>query len=388
MKTAYLLMAIIAVLLMVAPACAGASSSTTTTPTKATVTAPAGPGQGSWQSRWDSTVAKAKAGGTVLVHTSANPATTQALKEAFRAKYGINIDFMVMTGEQSMARIQTERRAGLYLADVIIGGTSTLLQIMKPQGVLQPLEPALILPEVVDPALWRGKQMPYADQEKLSLAFAYRATNFIAENSEAVKETDIESYRDLLDPRWKGKITIIDPTMSGGGSYWVALMLAFFGEEGGKDYLERIAKQEPIIIRDKRQQVEWLAKNKYPLSIAPDVQTFDEFKRAGAPIRWKAASEGTGSSYSGAVVALIDRPANPNAATVFINWLLTKETQTLFQKNYGLPSIRSDVDTSGIDPVYVPQEGVRLIPLDSEAQTLARPGVMQLAKEIFRQVMQ
>ncbi len=388
MKASHLLLPFAGILLTIAVACGGPAAPLSPGPTKPTTAAQTGPEKSSWQARWDSTVAKARTEGTVVVHTSANPATTQALKEAFRQQFGINIDFIVGRGEESMARIQAERRAGLYLADAVIAGTSTLLLIMKPQGVLQPLKPALILPEVTDATKWRGKELPLVDQTGLSLAFVHRTASFLAANSDAVQEAEIKSYRDLLDPKWKGKITTMDPTISGGGSYWVALMFAIFGQDGGKDYLQQFVKQEPLLIADKRQQVEWLARNKYPLSIAPDVQTFDEFKRAGAPIKWKAAHEGIGLTYSGGVVSLIDRPANPNAAIVFVNWLLTKDTQALFQKNYGPPSARADVDTSGIDPAYVPQEGAKLISTDSEEQMIERPKLIQLAKEIFRPVMQ
>ncbi len=384
MKIAYGLIAVsVALVLVVALACASPSSATPLPNQAASGQAK----DSSWQTKWDSILAKARTEGTVVVYTTANPATTNALREALQKKYGINTDFIVGKGEEFMTRIQTERRAGLYLGDVILAGNDTLSGIMKPQGILEPLGPTLILPEVTDPAIWLGTKMPFVDQDQLLLGFASRPNRFIAVNSDTVRAGDIKSYKDLLDPKWKGKITIIDPTVSGGGLYWAQTMLAVFGQQEGKRYLEQVVKQEPVITRDKRQQVEWLARNKYPLAVAPDVQTFVEFKTAGAPLSWETANEGVSLTYSGAVLGLLNQAAHPNASVVFIDWLLSKEAQTLFQVNYGLPSARLDVDKSGIDPAYVVQTTDKIILAENEAVLVDRLKVLDLDKEIFAPAM-
>ncbi len=76
------------------------------------------------------------------------------------------------------------------------------------------------------------------------------------------------------------------------------------------------------------------------------------------------------------------KPANPNAATVFINWILTKETQAIFAKSFGNPSWRMDVSTEGIQPsrIALPGEKLYLDDMEFYEQQLK---AQKLAKELF-----
>ena len=85
---------------------------------------------------------------------------------------------------------------------------------------------------------------------------------------------------------------------------------------------------------------------------------------------------------------MLKRAAHPNASLVFINWLLTKEGQTIFQKVYGTPSARLDVDMTGIDPAFIPQEGEKLISTISEDWWAGVAGRMEIAKQIFKPLLQ
>ncbi len=344
---------------------------------------PAGP---AWQARWDTVVKAAKQEGKVLVYTSANPATRQALAAGFEKKFGIAAEFIAGREEEFSQKILSERRAGLFLGDILIGGPSGVFRTLKPEKVLQDVSALLILPEVTDPNLWHGKALPILDQEKQIFSFVSQAATLTAVNTDLVKDNDIKSYKDILDPRWKGKIIMDDPTVAGAASSWTQMMLAIYGPQDGRQFLENLLKQSPVLLRDKRLVVESLARGKYAIAIGADIQTTSDFKKLGSPIRWLKPIEGGQSLAGGGSVEVLSQPAHPNAAAVFVNWLLSKEGQTIFKDNYGAPSARVDVSTEGIDPAFIPREGEKLVMAD-EKWYMERPKLMETNKQIFGPLM-
>ncbi len=339
-------------------------------------------------SNWDLVLQAAKGEGALIVYSTANPATKQALTKAMKDKYGIAVDFIIGRGEELVQRIVTENRAGLFLGDLVMAGVPTLTQNLKPTGTMAALDAALILPEVADPARWQGKKLPFQDKEHQIIAFANKSGSHVAVNLDSVVPEDIKSYRDLLHPKWKGKIVMDDPTATGAADQWSQLMLVLFGNEKGKEYLQQITKQDLVLLRDKRLVVEWVARNKYPVAIGADAQTYSEFRAKGAPISFLKLNEGSATTASGGCIAMLKRAAHRNASLVFLNWLLTKEGQTIFQKTFGAPSARLDVDMTGIDPAFIPQEGEKLISTVSEEWWAGTAGRIEIIKRIFKPLMQ
>ncbi len=147
-------------------------------------------------------------------------------------------------------KIQQERRAGLYTTDMFIAGIGTVISVLGPEGALDPLDNALLLPEVTDPKSWWGGNLIWGDEKhRLAMFFAY-ALDPVEINTELVKVDEIKSFRDLLDPKWKGKISFMDPRMAGGGNE----SFTFWAETMGVDFLRELAKQDLVFTRDARQQ--------------------------------------------------------------------------------------------------------------------------------------
>ncbi len=152
--------------------------------------------------------------------------------------------------------------------------------------------------------------------------------------------------------------------------------------EPTKEFLRQFAQTDPAILRDTRLQVEWVARGKYPLAVAPRMENTDEFVRKGAPIAWVKVAEGGLISAGSSSLGIINRPAHPNAVKVFLNWLLTREGQTVLAKAYGYPSARIDVPTDGIDTSGLPSPGEKFY-LDDEETILAKSNMLAVGKEIF-----
>ncbi len=352
---------------------------------------PAAPAQPGVQTRdnalpsdWDQLVQGARKEGQIFIYTSLGGSNIRpSLGNAVKEKFGIDAEFVVGKGEEIVARIGNERRGGLYLADVVIIGAPSQINYLKPQGGLDPMKPTLILPEVTDAKNWIGNALPFVDEEARIFAFVAGYRTYITVNTSLVKEGEIKSYKDLLDPKWKGKITLFDPTVGGSGSQWVAGMLMHvYGQEEGTKFLRELAKQQPVITRDGRLQMEWIVHGKYSIAVAPRRENVSDFKAMGAPVDWIQPVEGGEVASGTGATGLVNRAAHPNAARVFLNWLLSKDGQTRFVKAFGSPSARVDVTTEGLDPDTVPVAG-RKFSMADEKLYLTMPKAAELAKEIF-----
>lgn len=333
-----------------------------------------------WEEQWNRVLAMSKREGKIVVYTTAGTEVRTALVPAFQEKYGIPADFVMGKGAEISQKLLTERKAGINLADVYIGGTTTMVTQLQPGGVSAPLDNALILPEVTNPKAWWGDSLLWVDSKHMALAFNAYSLPAYAINTSIIKPDELKSYRDLLNPKWKGKISLNDPTTAGIGEKGMSFVLQTMGVDFVKDF----AKQEPVIIRDQRLQVEWLAHGKYPVALFCKSDPVAEFLKAGAPIKELIPVEGQALTSGSGNLSLIEGAPHPNAARLFINWLLSKEGQGLFSKASLVQSAREDIPTDYLDAVKLRQPGVKYFWAETE-EILLKLGNEErpLFKEIF-----
>ncbi|MBI4332590.1 MAG: extracellular solute-binding protein [Chloroflexi bacterium] len=332
-----------------------------------------GAGRAAWEQKWERALAEGRKEGTVRVYTLWGANTRTLLAQAVKQNYGIELEFVPFArGPEVLARVEAEKRAGLSMADVFGVGASTLITLMKPAGLLGSIESRLILPEVTDATKWRGNVFPFLDKDRQVIGMIAAIQRHISYNTDLIKEGEITAYRDLLRPQYKGKIAMADPTMTGTANDMFGLLAHdIWNEEEAKQFLRQlIRQQEAIIQREHRIVVEWVARGKYAIGLAGQRESVQEFISLGAPITLVVQKEGhkAGTAAGGLSVPTVS--SHPNAATVFVNWLLSKEGQKLFAVDgYGSPSLRADVPTEGMHPLFVPQPGEKLF-TDSEERII------------------
>ncbi|MBI4331368.1 MAG: extracellular solute-binding protein [Chloroflexi bacterium] len=339
-----------------------------------------------WQKQWNDVTAGAKQEGKVFVLTTSGPEIRALLINDMGKKYGIDVEVVTGRGAELTARLTSERRTGLYSVDIYQGGVTTPMSNWKPAGYLDPLEPALILPEVLDAKSWLGGVMPFIDRDKTVIGFSAGVPQHVAINTDLVRMEEIQSYYDLLNPKWKGQMVLFDPTL-GSGSSTAFLSRLMLPDELGRDkaiqFMRDLVKQEPAITKDLRLQVEWVARGKYSIALGPQREQVSEFRRAGAPIRPIVYfREGIDTSPGSGGLALMNRAPHPNASRVFINWLLSKEGQTTYARSFGAPSARMDVPTDGLDPDIVPDPNKKYVHLGEET-FVSDPETGKIINEIF-----
>lgn len=381
----FIALALFITLLSCSPRTDSASTSGTREPVPSDSAAPARlPARAAWEEKWQAAVDKAQKENRVVIYGSLRPTASEALQKAFKQKFNITVEVVSGGTTDIPRRLMAERQAGIYLADVYMSGGDPLLLTLKPAGVLDSIEPLLLLPEVTDSKLWWGNTLRWIDRDRIVLAFTAYPSMPLGINTDFVKESELRSFKDLLNPRFKGKIAQYDPTVPGMGSKIFNIMTK---EVLGIDYWHQLVKQEPVIIRDHRQMTEWLARGKVWITISAEPEIFAEFIRAGAPIKATSTEEGTYLTSGIGAISAVNRPAHPDARTVFINWILSKEGQTVISRAMSIQSARVDVPTDHLSPGYVRQAGVKYFSGDSEEVLLRGVDSMKQAAEIFRPLM-
>ncbi len=334
------------------------------------------------QADWETLVKNARKEGKVVIYGSAIGDATDPLKNAFKSKYGISIEFLQGRGGEIVQKLLAERRAGLYLADLGIGGTSTYFQVVAPAKIVVPLEPLLALSEVTDKAKWLGGKYPFVDDKKQLLALGATKSQYVCINTSMVKPNEITTYENLLDQKWKGKITMNDPGLTGMGNQWFTyMMVVVYGKEKGAEYMKKLVAQEPGVLRDERLQVEWIAKGKYPLGVGTKSTIVESFVNAGAAIKYISLKEGAPLGSGSVNLYAFDRAPHPNASKLFVNWVLSKEAQDIITRTSGFPSMRMDVSKAGYDPSLLPGPGDALLGEDFK---IAAGEMQKVAAEIFK----
>lgn len=133
------------------------------------------------------------------------------------------------------------------------------------------------------------------------------SNKYLSVNSDLVKPDDIKSYKDLLNPRWRGKIVMFDPTIAGAASRWVAVVADKYM---GLDYIREFVKNEPVITRDYRLQLESTARGKYLITIGSHPDILAEFIKLGAPIKPVIPQEGAFLTGGSGLVAYLNKAVN------------------------------------------------------------------------------
>jgi iron(III) transport system substrate-binding protein len=197
-----------------------------------------------------------------------------------------------------------------------------------------------------------------------------------------VQPNEIRSYRDLLDPKWRGRMVMNDPRRAGPGL--ATFTFFYLHPELGPDFIRALARQDITIMRNFQQEVDAVGQGRFAILIGTADAIAEERIRQGVPVHIvdpNQLREGSDVSPANGNVALFNRAPHPNAAKVYINWLLSKEGQTEFSRAAGYVSARVDVPTDHALPWRVPAPSA-IKTYDLKAVGM-RDEVITLLEEIF-----
>jgi ABC-type Fe3+ transport system substrate-binding protein len=334
-------------------------------------------------SSWDETVKRAIAEGEVNVHGGPGAVYRRILTEGFnRAFPQIKINFDGLSGRDAVPKIVRERAAGIYSVDVYTGGTSSILQSLKPIAAFEPLREALILPEVLDDKAWLGGlDGGWIDKDqKYIFGFEATVSPMFLVNWDLISHDQLKTYDDLMKPEFAGKIVWDDPRLPGQGVSVAQRFLINFGA----DWLKRLFTEQKIAyIANPRQAAEWVVRGKYPIGLGVAAELVQPFQQQGLgknvspftqPLPHPALEYGYGT------LSLLSHAPHPNAAKVYVNWLLSKAGQKEWTTS-GENSRRIDIPIA--NPDTAAQPGVAYSAEQSEENFPIRQQSAAIAKEFI-----
>jgi iron(III) transport system substrate-binding protein len=243
--------------------------------------------------------------------------------DAFQAKYpAIRVEITRLGSEKLLQRILNESRAGSHLFDAVTNSGMEIQMLSKSRLLARHVTPefASFLPESRD-ATWGWADM-------------YSNIRLVAYNTRSVAKEKIPlRYEDLLEPIWKGQIGFPEGQFS-----WFATMMKVMGETNARKFFQGLARQDLNYRNSQVLVTQFVAAGEFSLGFVYDTQVL-RFKKRGAPIDVAPMPFVTQNIHP---LALAAQALHPNAAKVFIDYVLSKEGQT-FIKNMGRVISRSDI---------------------------------------------
>lgn len=275
----------------------------------------------------------AKKEGKLTYYTTRMVDAMNMFTRAFEAKYGIKVEASRHTNEDLIRKIINESKAGRASADVFDGSSGiTLLMENDLVAPYKPKEAEAYAPEFKDPnGNWTAINIYVAG---------------LVYNTDLVKPADVpQKADDLLDPKWHGrKITYtMQYTVSGLNGFYGGLEKER-GEAKAKEFVAALHKNGGVAQNATPGAVlDTVASGQYAICIGCNTNGVAILTRKGAPVAMTTKVQPIVSFMSS--LGVTKASTSPNAARLFIEFLLSKEAQMMMEEKTDVMSARTDFES-------------------------------------------
>ena len=181
-------------------------------------------------------------------------------------------------------------------------------------------------------------------------------------NTNSIKLGELDSWWDLLDPKYRGKLVMTDPDSAGNIGNW---RFIYYSPDLGPKFITRLLTETQVTFgANEHQMMDWVGSGKYFMHVLAKFENTENARKQGLPVR-QIFSEKEGdtiSTGSGHIVSFKNAP-HPNATKVYLNWFLSRDGQITWQKLTGRNSFRVDIpkDMIRYKDEQVPKEGSKYL---------------------------
>ena len=264
----------------------------------------------------------------------------------FEKRFGIKVKPLTTELRKLVDRIRTEISVGRVVADIFEGNDQYMLELYRLNALAKWKPPA--------PELDRISKEAFVIEPQAIWWPTHISAQGLVVNPNLVDPKEIQSYWDVINPKFKGKVAIRDPRSSGGGAWH---MLGIQNTPGlGADYIVKFKSTvEPFILSGGSNVIrDAVVRGQFAIGFSGRGDFFQDLPK-GAPLAWVVPKEGL--AWTPSSIALINGAPNPNAAKVFMTWLYEVK-QLQFWSDQGRPIPHPDV-TSPIPEMSL--AGVKLM---------------------------
>jgi iron(III) transport system substrate-binding protein len=251
--------------------------------------------------------------GKVVIYGSLESDTMDTVTKAFQKKTGIEVEYWRASATKVMDRAVTEYRAGKPGFDIILTNDNPM-QLMQKQGIFAKYDsPSAkdFTKESIDP----------------NLGPRYRNVIIgIVYNKSMVSPADApKSLEDLVNPKYKGKLVMPDPTQHTTTTQWVASLEKLMGKEKAEKYIRDLAAMKPILVESLLPAAERVSTGETPIAITYVKYAFI-FGQKGAPLEYVRLGKMMGDGH---YLTLGNKAPHVNAGKAFIDYFLGPESMTM-----------------------------------------------------------
>jgi iron(III) transport system substrate-binding protein len=269
----------------------------------------------------DPRVDAAKKEGKVVWYTSLVLPSAEKVAKLFEAKYpGIKVEVHRTGSQRILQRVMQELQANIKTADVIHTSDAGHFVLLKEKKLLARYTPAGV------------DKFPAGFKDKDGYYFGLRATvNVITYNTKALSAAEApKTWKDLLDPKWKGKLVTAHPGYSG----VIATHVLALVNVNGWDYFKQLAQNKPMIVQSANDPGTTVASGERVVGVNGGEYSAYQLKKKGNPIEIVYPKEGVPLVVSPTAIASF--APHPNAAKLFTDFTFTRECQQVMADSEGL----------------------------------------------------
>jgi ABC-type Fe3+ transport system substrate-binding protein len=300
-------------------------------------------GASNWEAEWKKVAEAAKKEGELNLAISFGlGGLPKKTLEEFEKRFGVKVNMQQFaSGSLIVPKILQEQQGNIFNYDIIMT-SGPFGPAMRDGKALAPIRPQIFRPDVLDPKVWaNGLEASFRDKEKqYGFAPVWEEISHIWINTNLIKPSEVKAVKDLLNPKLKGKMMFAVPTSGATVAPAMAVRLAY-----GEDMMKKVfVDQEPAYSRDTRQTLEQVIKGQRMIGIGVMETVMGEFKDQGLMNHvQRVVLEDAQITSTGNDLWIPRTVPHPNAAKLWINWLLTREGQTIYAQDTQNNSRRLDV---------------------------------------------
>jgi len=299
--------------------------------------------------------AKAKAEGKVVWYTSTPIEQAQKIAGLFKQQAGIEVELFRSGGSQILSRFQQETAAGRTAVDVITHSDPAAARSMAQKGLFVAFKPKNF-DKIPDAA--KAADGSFVGQ-RLNMMTHYLRTDKVPPADEP------KTWSDLLDPKYKGKLVMTDPSFT---SLQVSVV-GMISKQRGWAYYEKLRQNDVMIVPGNQQVSDMLKRGERLIAVGALDSYAADLKKEGHPIKTLYPSDGVFVIPS--PTSVVKGSPHPEAAKLFAEFMLGDDAQKIFPADGGY-SARIDISAPqgspdlktltivAVDDAYIEKETARI----------------------------
>lgn len=297
------------------------------------------------------------------------PPPAQSVLDAFHERFGdIDVVFEQLQSQDRITRLQAEQASGNRVGDVASDGRTPITS-MALDGWCQPFEPIIDVPDEL------------ITVDGLTLT-TYNTVFGILINTDLIDAAEAPTtWAELTDPKWKDQQVMVSPAAGGAGAFVNAMLLTpeQNAEAWGMDVVEGVQDNVALVAKD-AQTISSVVDGTYPIGVLAYYPYYFETLQStpDAPVEFLLIDDGTPYSV-GKQCAIADAP-NPNAAQLWMNWVMSKEGQAAYAASGSYPAMPGSPGPEGLPG---PDEANLMPQLSDEESITGYAGYVQQIQAMY-----